>query len=214
MNFADVTVVLTSCERHDLLERTLRSFTIWNTYRGIKEVIVVEDGTGNPDGICDKYGARLIRTGSRKGQAYAIDLAYSQVSTPYIFHCEDDWEFYRSGFIEESIKVLFSDPSCVCVWLRAWDDTNGHPLSFKSESKSFGVIGINYLGVWHGFTWNPGLRRLSDYFRIGSFSAEYNGNQTLSEAMISEAYHKLGYRSVILDQIGYVRHTGWERHVD
>jgi len=30
------------------------------------------------------------------GQIKSIDKAYSMVDTEYIFHCEDDWEFYDS----------------------------------------------------------------------------------------------------------------------
>src|SRR5262245_44407505 len=128
----DTTVVVTSCGRHDLLERTLLSFRQFNTYGGIKRIIVVEDGEGDPSEVCAKYSTELLRIGQRVGQIAAIDRAYAQVDTPYIFHIEDDWEFYRSGFIERSKVILDNDPSTLLAWLRAWDDANGHPLSFKA----------------------------------------------------------------------------------
>jgi len=40
----DVSLVITSCGRFDLLERTLDSFFKYNTYP-IKEVIITEDST-------------------------------------------------------------------------------------------------------------------------------------------------------------------------
>ena len=40
----DVSLVVTSCGRFDLLERTLDSFFKYNTYP-IKEVIITEDST-------------------------------------------------------------------------------------------------------------------------------------------------------------------------
>jgi hypothetical protein len=45
----------------------------------------------------------------------SIDRAYADVTTPFIFHCEDDWRFFRSGFIEESLLLLehFADISTV-----------------------------------------------------------------------------------------------------
>lgn len=52
------------------------------------------------------------------GQIKSIDLAYQEVKTDYIFHCEDDWLFYRSGFIEDSMTILESDQSILTVWLR------------------------------------------------------------------------------------------------
>lgn len=211
----DVTVVLTSCDRHDLLEKTLASFTQFNTYPRIKEVIVVEDGTADPSAICRKFGARLIPIGRRAGQVNAIDTAYAQVTTPYIFHLEDDWEFYKAGFIEKSKALLDLDPSTMQVWLRAWDDTNKHPLSFQSDDEKFGVIALDVHGVWSGFSFNPGLRRLSDYKKIGSYGAIQRTTEGHHyEVAISLKYRQLGYRAVILDKGGYVRHIGWDRHVD
>lgn len=209
----EVTVVVTSCGRHDLLGMTLKSFVENNTYDKIKKIIVVEDGDADPSSICDKFGAILIKAGGRFGQPYAIDLAYSFVRTPYIFHCEDDWEFYRGGFIEKSLNLLKYDPSCVCVWLRAWNDTNGHPLQFRSDDKTFGVLSIGYGDLWGGFTWNPSLRRITDYQKIGPFSQKMGGQSDMGESDASIKYMELGYRGVILDEAGYVRHIGWDRHV-
>jgi hypothetical protein len=208
----DVTVVLTSCGRHDLLERTLESFQKYNSYAGIREILVVEDGTTDPQAVCDKFGARLIRLNERKGQAFAIDAGYAHVTTPYIFHCEDDWEFYDTGFIEKSLAVLRVDLSCVCVWLRAWSDC--HPLSFRSACTRFGVLSLGYLDRWHGFTWNPGLRRKADYELAGPFSRHLNFEQDLHESLAGERYRALGFRAVVLDEAGYVRHIGEQRHVD
>ena len=42
----------------------------------------------------------LIFNENRQGQIKSVDYAYSMVETPYIFHLEDDWEFYESYFIE------------------------------------------------------------------------------------------------------------------
>ncbi|TXM67543.1 glycosyltransferase family 2 protein [Methylobacterium sp. WL12] len=208
----DVTVVVTSCDRHDLLDKSLDTFHRFNTYDGVKEILVVEDGTADPSVVCNRHKARLIRMGERVGQVRAIDRAYAEVTTRYIFHMEDDWEFYRPGFIEKSKAVLEADPSTLCVWLRAWTDTNRHPLSFRAEDGSFGVLAPGFDLVWHGFTFNPGLRRLSDYKALGSFAAVLQGAIHF-EAEISQAYGALGYRAVILDKAGYVRHLGWDRHV-
>ena len=36
----------------------------------------------------------------------SIDRAYSKVKTEWVFHCEDDWEFFSGGFIEQSFTLL------------------------------------------------------------------------------------------------------------
>jgi hypothetical protein len=218
----DTTVVLTSCRRYDLLARTLESFHRHNTDRGVARTIVVEDGDGDPSDVCLRFGAELIRTGARVGQMAAIDLAYAEVRTPYIFHLEDDWEFYRSGFIERSRAILETDPSSLIVCLRAWNDTNGHPLMFRSDDRTFGVMATTFNEVWHGFTLNPGLRRLVDYQRLGSYSKQpitvraVHRNPSLGlqlEIEASRFYFLRGFRAVILDEAGYIRHIGEGRHV-
>lgn len=212
----DTTIAITSCNRHDLLHTTLASLRAFNTDRATGEIIVIEDGDADPSDLCRRFGAKLLRVGQRIGQLAAIDLLYSYVNTPYIFHCEDDWEFFRSGFVERSREILRTDLSAVCVWLRAWDDTNGHPLSFASSCRTFGVLSSDHVYAdveWGGFTWNPGLRRLSDYMRVGPFSRFKPRPHLSAEADIAARYKALGFRAVILDETGYVRHLGWDRHV-
>lgn len=217
---ADITVVVTSCGRHDLLAQTLASFRQHNTDPKVGDILVVEDGTADPHAICDTYGARLLRTGARVGQVAAIDLAYAQVQTAFVFHLEDDWEFYRPGFIERSREILHADPSCIVVGLRAWNDLNDHPLSFAAPDRRFGVLATGFRRIWHGFTWNPGLRRMADYRRLGRYGDHVEAPADVpgqdrggAEAGIGAIYHALGYRGVVLDEDGYVRHLGWGRTV-
>ena len=217
---ADVTVVVTSCARHDLLDMTLASFRAHNTDNRVGEVLVVEDGLAAPRQICERHGARLLCTGARVGQVVAIDMAYAQVDTPLVFHLEDDWEFYRPGFMEPSREVLRVDPSCIVVNLRAWNDLNDQPLSFAAPDRSFGVVATEFREIWHGFTWNPGLRRMSDYRRLGRYGDKVKApfdvtgqDRGGAEAGIGALYYKLGYRAVVLEEAGYVRHLGWGRTV-
>src|SRR6185437_10616975 len=99
---ADITVVVTSCNRHDLLERTLKSFLQYETEHRVARILVAEDGDADPGPVCAGLGVEYFRTGKRLGQIALIDEAYAKVSTPYIFHLEDDWEFFRPGFMEKS----------------------------------------------------------------------------------------------------------------
>ena len=98
----DVTVVITSCGRYDLLEQTIDSFLRYNTYP-IDKFIVMEDGDAHPSPLVEKYRLHpfeWLTTGKRVGQIAAIDRAYQEVKTEFIFHCEDDWEFFEPSFIE------------------------------------------------------------------------------------------------------------------
>ncbi len=56
------------------------------------------------------------------GQAAAIDAGCAKVNTSFIFHCEDDWEFFRTGFIIESVVLLNNFPKASAIMLRGRDE--------------------------------------------------------------------------------------------
>jgi hypothetical protein len=219
-----VTVVITSCERHDLLERTLASFLEFNNFP-IEKFIIIEDGDMIARNLAERYlqlNAEWLSTGYRVGQIAAVDYAYSRVDTPYIFHLEDDWEFYASGFIDKSMLLLLFEPRCLQVWLRALDDTNRHP----AEPRTFSKCGIAWRrmawdfdnGKWHGFSFNPGLRRVCDYISTKGYGSlkEFNfNNPWQSEVVIGKFYRdRRMHASILSDRggTGYVRHIGDDRH--
>ncbi|QWD25384.1 glycosyltransferase family 2 protein [Polynucleobacter paneuropaeus] len=226
---AGVTLVITSCGRETLLHKTCMSFGRFNTYP-LNEVILVEDGGINHNSeLIAKYlnvkleKIKIIKNRENIGQIKSIDIAYAEVSSEYIFHCEDDWEFYGEGFIEQSIDILEGDANILCVWLRAHNDLNGHPIEpidFKAPrgSKYF-LIGLNFLKVWNGFTFNPGLRRISDYLAFGPYANaaivhKFQGKYKISESDLSIHYQKLGFRAAVLfNSKGYVRHIGGAHHL-
>jgi hypothetical protein len=227
---ADITMVITSCGRQDLLVRTVDSFLKYNTYP-IREFIVIEDGEAAKNLAIEaryrQHNFRWLSTGMRLGQIAAIDIAYRSVETEYVFHCEDDWEFFAPGFIEKSVSVLKHNPDILQVWIRALSDTNNSPVMdylFFADEVPYRLIQPGYhseeWGTWHGFSFNPGLRRRRDYLLIGSFGAIDPLGQKRSyqvEREASELYLKHGFLAAILSDNGgkgYVRHIGWGRRVE
>lgn len=224
---SSVTAVVTSCGRHDLLTATLDSFLSKNTFP-LQSILVVEDGPPIAATVRAPFAGRNIEwlsTGQRKGQIAAVDLAYSRVQTPYIFHLEDDWLFQRPGFIESSMAVLSVNQGCLQVYLRAHGDTNGHPVEttvYEARGIRWQKMSIvyDYDGInWHGFSFNPGLRRLSDYQLISSYGEHVVYDFTVpwkAECGLSRLYYSLGYFAAILSdgrENGYVRHLGRGRRV-
>lgn len=209
---SDITLAVTSCKRHDLLEQTLRSFDAFNTCP-IRETVIVEDSDLRaPEwlaGLKSLGAVKWIANGVRKGQVYAIDRAYAEVTTSYIFHCEDDWEFMRSGFIEESHEILEQQQTIWTVSLRG-NDCGGHPnivdgYPFKIQEPYWGKF-------WGGCNWNPGLRRLSDYGRIGSYGriCGYGRHGIGNEQNLSKLHLDRGYRIAVLPDPA-IRHIGQGR---
>jgi len=204
-----ITLVVTSCGRFDLLERTLNSFFRYADLP-MEHVVITEDGPSKlPQRFteCFTYNS-VINPGIRVGQIASIDRAYALVTTPYVFHLEDDWEFHRTGFMQESLSALEADPLCINHWLRERNDTNGHPLDGDR-------LRPGYNGRWHGFTFNPTLKRMSDYHAIGTYGSICPWDPkdpAKAEAAIGKRYHQLGYHASIAEQ-GYVKHIGEGRHV-
>lgn len=206
-----VTLCLTSCNRFDLLQRTLNSFLKYNTY-DIERFIVIDDSTNVAchGSIMSEFPfVELITNESPLGQIKSIDKLYSLVDTEYIFHCEDDWEFTKPGFIEKSLSILESKQDVLQVWIR---DTNDHQHPLLEEKQE--VNGVEYkelMPMWQnlysGFTFNPSLRRLEDYKRVEPFY-QHGG-----ETKIGIMYNTLGYKFVsLLD--GFCKHIGWSRHTE
>jgi len=217
---SDVTVVLTSCNRPDLLEKTLDSFFEMNTYP-LERFIIIDDSMsfGCNDFVKTKYDfpIELIYNDPKLFQIRSIDAAYRLVETPYIFHMEEDWQFIKPGFIETSKPVLEADENILQVWLRGLDD---HTANHPHEDGVYEIDGnkmvlLSYNGMWNGFSFNPGLKRLSDWKALPN---GYDGlprhtpvGVTL-EADISIYYAQQG-RIAMRFVESYVTHIGWNRHV-
>lgn len=222
-----ITVTLTACNRPDLLERTLDSFFKHNSYP-IERFVIVDDGmvNGCNDFVKKKYDfpIELVYNPIKLGQIRTIDLIYSTVETPYIFHMEEDWLFLRPGFIETSFDIMSMDQKMVTVWLRSPNDhTLKHPYSTETYVTSTGTrykkCEVLYpRDIWNGFTLNPSLKRLVDYQRIQPYQdlpritpPNLSGGHPL-ECDISVAYAQLGYyAATTLEQ--YIEHIGWDRHL-
>jgi GT2 family glycosyltransferase len=203
-----VTFTLTACGRPDLLERTIDSFVAMNTYP-IAHYIIIEDSgvVGINDDLKKKYeklNIEWIENKSRIGQIASIDIMYEKVKSEYIFHCEDDWLFTAPGFIEKSLEIMESNPKWLQVWLRDQNDTNYHPVEAYSED--YDLMELNDKDEWHGFTFNPGLRRVADYKLCGCYK------NIGHEGQLSIFYKELGFRAPIVKE-KYIEHIGWHRHI-
>lgn len=220
----NVTFFLTSCKRHDLLKICLESFNKYNTYH-IERGIIIEDSDQDiswcKDVLTNIPNLELINTGGRKGQIRNIDRCYAMIDTPYVFHCEDDFQFIKSGFIEPSIKVLEAESKCINVWLtpydHSWEDPNSTHYHLFDEKRNrikqtqFNLDGVTYwnvnnpiIGEWGlGFTFQPSLHRIEDWRKyenyetllkkVAPWANLFDGGQT--ERNLARHYILEGYHS-------------------
>lgn len=206
------TLAVTSCGRHDLLERTLVSL-IPRLDPAPAETIVIEDG-GDPavEAVVARVapGARVILNPGRLGQMASLDRLYGAIDTPLVFHCEDDWEFTRGGFIAESWALLARFPEISLVSLRPRAELN--PL--VRDAPELRLDGLRWFRAdpaahpeYFGYSFNPGLRRMADARRFLPFSA------LGAEEDVSWAFKKAGFTMGYLAEPA-VRHIGDARHLD
>lgn len=205
----EVTVILTSCNRIDLLKKTLDSFFALNTYP-IKRFIAHNDGD---DRLFNQIQKRYPQiewhfSGQRIGYARSLDTLISRVQTEYIFSTEDDWLYYKNpGFIEKSLYILDSAPNIHQVWIRDHTDFT-HPLGNEYTINSIPVKDVThgFLKHWNGYSWNPSLRRIDDILRMFP-----NGLVEYADE-IDQAKHvkQFNYKAVALCESS-IKHLGWNR---
>ena len=201
-------VVLTSCGRFDLLRRTVESFLRFADVRPLQFIIVEDSGD---DKVRDSLAGldfpfEFVINSPPLGQDAAIDAGYARVKTPLVFHCEDDWLFFRGGFIRESFVLLEKFPKVGVVYLRGRDEQRQ-----LCESPYEEIEGVMFCRSrpdiypeMYVYAYNPGLRRLSDYRRVAPLAKIGN------EGMVNYVFKKLGFNSAYLE-IPAVVHLGWGR---
>jgi hypothetical protein len=215
--------ILTSCGRFDLLAKTLESFFQFADMP-IDNFIIYDDSCQPfPESIVKNYPQiKFIEGNGKIGQIKAIDILYSHVKNEYVFFQEDDWLFHRTGFIAQSMDILETDPKIMQVWLRSQNDRNGHGVTgvprITKQGTRYQMMSSEYQrGKWSGFSFNPGLRRLSDYKNL--FPNGYSGVTTFnakepwkSEMEVGQVYKQAGFKAATLMQ-GFVKHLGANRHI-
>lgn len=153
----EITFVLTSCGRIDLLDKTLRSFFKHNSYK-CKELFLVEDSVDNEvyKHIKKKWHKKLnlIFNKKKKGQITSIVDTYKKVKTPYIFHCEDDWVYTRDKFIEDSFKILSTDKKIIQVWLESMESASRLDIFEYGPLQKVGDIGFRKVFCKEGWKGN------------------------------------------------------------
>lgn len=210
----DITFVLTSCGRFDLLAETMASFLACNTAPIARYVVIEDSGDAAVRDVlaASDVAIDVIVNDPPLGQMPSIDRAYAGVQTPYIFHCEDDWRFFRSGFIEDSLALLEQFPDISTVGCRRAGQNPNHDRITRAgelgcwQGVEFRRQAAGADRVWGGYSLNPGLRRLADYHRMGTFAA------MVHEGIASQWFKGQRMCVAVLENPA-CETTGSERHV-
>ena len=210
-------VICTSCDRHDLLKITFESFmdNLTETEKQhLGNIYIYEDGPRVP--VIEGVKHEILYDVKRVGQIKALDALMKKVQTPFYFNLEDDWQFVKPGFIELSFEVMQRHSQMINLVLRGAGNANGHP-ELQRQGEPFNILTTAYKGIWHGFSFNPSLRRLSDYKLLPGKSyskhTRFRFKQPwISESDLGELYRRMGYYAGNTKET-YCAHTGDNRGI-
>jgi glycosyltransferase involved in cell wall biosynthesis len=210
--YNNVTMVLTSCNRLDLLEITINSIPK-ETLDKIPKKILIDDSADvqcfselekqKESGYLQNW--TLLFNQEKLGQAGSIDRAYAEVETEYVFHCEDDWYFTNGDFIDRSLKILDKYDNVLQVTFREGEPHKSADEIYESGQDHAFKVWIPGWQGYPGFTYNPNIFRISAYQEVKPICG-------VSERDVGFKYVSMGWHTVVLENRS-VRHIGDGRHV-
>lgn len=205
-----LTIICTSCDRFDLLERTLDSFFALNKYPYVAFHVHNDSVFRVPKSIVYKYLEKNItwHSGTKRGLSASWDYLVGLVETEYFFSIEDDWLFEGNpNFIEDSIILLnYADQ----VWIRDKKD-HSHPIDKKeftfhfTDEKRIKFSSVLKTKDWCGFTFNPSVRKLSKWM-------EWFPKGIAGKDEIELSIQLLGRYNAVSLVNSSIRHIGGGRH--
>ena len=136
----------------------------------------------------------------------AVDLMYSQVKTPYIFHCEDDWFFDQPLELDKYIELLNNDSNANIVCLRKVSNfilTEDQQTQVKYyETNPLATARLDYTHAkWHGYTFNPHIARIETWKKTGGFY-KFKKERDVSIFFRSQGKYNLFLKEGVCHHIG------------
>jgi hypothetical protein len=215
---SDTTTFILSCNRLDVLRKTIKSFIDTRDY--ITKMVIVDDSAveGVFEKLVEEYGSfcDVVCFPRNRGQWWAMDFMVSFCDTEYIFYLEDDWEFLKPGYLMDSKRILqkFRHIGTVDISWRTfeWQGIDSYDKNLVTFAADDGTM-VSYYNKkawkitdyhlrWYGWVGSPNLKRRDDLIwlgRVEKWHAEWN---------IDRKFLALGYKAVFLGGEEYVRHLG------
>lgn len=206
-------VFITSCNRFDLLQRTVKSLVDKQQY-AISEIVIHEDGVGG--NVPRMYHGNIpltVKYTNGIGQHKSIEKFLNENKDKYYIHCEDDWEFDNYyDWIEDSVSVMEDVKDVIKVLCRK---DSVHPCvhdkhCYPHKPFNYDIKIIHYGELkkwrttcdWYGFSWNCGVTRadlLKQFMPFGKYEQD----------VVFDVF-KAGYKTVELEKKVY-KHIGENR---
>ena len=206
---SDTTTFVLSCNRLDVLAKTLQSF--WDTQDYVTKMVIVDDSAepGVFERLVEEYGdiCDVICFPRNRSQWWAMDFMVSYCDSEYIFYLEDDWELLQPGYLNKSKEILqkYREVGVVDISWRTfeWQGIDSYEKKLIDGEffwkKPWKIT--DYHVAWHLWCGSPNLRRRDDLIMLGRVEKWHN------EWNIDRKFTALGFKGVYLNG-EYARHLG------
>jgi GR25 family glycosyltransferase involved in LPS biosynthesis len=228
-----VTLSITTCKRFDLFEKTMNSFL--NTCKDIHKIdkwLCVDDNSSQEDIEKMKqlypFFNFYFKTIEEKGHPQSMNIIKKLVTTPYLFHMEDDWLFFKSeNYITNCLEVLGQGDDIKQCLINNNYAEKSEDFDIKGGLYNVTQTGLRYYlhefcdnqnqkdifiknyghskncNYWPHFSFRPSLLKTSIFDTIGEFNIDISH----FEMDYSYKYANNGYKSAFLENI-YCTHIG------
>jgi hypothetical protein len=202
-----LTPVLTSCGRFDLLAQTVRSFL---AHFDTDRIVIAEDSGKGAEAAEFARGFPVVEmhvNQPKLGQFRSIDALYQRISTPFVLHMEDDWEFSGGVDLDRVIAFLEARPdiSVVCIGYRLDPRFTHKARKEKHAGIDYIVWDVDAHPKWFSYSFNPSVGRIALWRELGSFA------RFVTEEEIS-AYCKARGMRIAMVSPAVAHHIGDNRH--
>lgn len=228
-----ITLTMTTCKRLHLFVDTINSFlNCCLDIHLIDKWIIIDDNSSDEDRkiMLEKYPffQFIFKDKKDKGHPRSMNILLDTVTTPYMFHMEDDWKFIeKRNYLTECLNVLSTNNAIgQCLINRNYGEIPEHnniPGGFHYTTQN----GIKYVihehccndeqykefnkkynnkpnsAYWPHFSFRPSLIRTIVFKNLGRF----NEKVSHFEMEYSGRYIQKNYISAFLNGI-FCLHTG------
>jgi GR25 family glycosyltransferase involved in LPS biosynthesis len=212
-----ITFSITTCKRLDLFRQTINSFiNCCNDVNLIDKWICVDDNSSESDRNAMKkeypFFTFYMKNSDTKGHSKSMNIIQKVVKTPYLFHMEDDWKFFKKeNYISKCLEILSQNKNFgQCLINKNYGEVEkdygiqGGKLQVSLSGERYYIhehlcpnINGRNCSYWPHFSLRPSLVRTKIFKEIGEFS------NTASHFEMEYAYRYVskGYLSVFLEGI-------------
>lgn len=212
-----ITFTITTCKRYCLFEKTMNSFINCCTdLDKINRWICIDDNSSEEDRklMKEKYPFLefYFKTPQDKGHPRSMNMLKNMINTPYVFHLEDDWQFFsKDNYITRCLEVVNErEDYGQCLinknYAEIGDIVGGHLHFTKnrntylvheycSNQESQNAFNLKYGGrpncaYWPHFSLRPGLTKTTVWRDIGDF------NETIAHFEMDYSYRYLAKKYI------------------